>query len=265
MENQKKSNLPFIIIGAVLLVALVGAYFLFQGTGKTATANNSKTNSNANKSTTATTSNVPGASPAWSLGSPSAAVTIEEFADFQCPTCGDIHPKIKEIRAKYGDRVRIIFRHFPLTQIHPRAYDAAVAAEAAGLQGKFWDMQNLLFTNQKVWTVATDHRQTFEEYAKNLGLDVEKFKNDMAGINTKNRIDADIQRGNSLSIRSTPSIFINGKLLTTIQEMEVGAMSQMIDAELQKAQPASTPAAANTSSNSNSATTGTNSSSSSNK
>ena len=258
MENQKKSNLPFIIIGAVLLAALVGGYFLFTSSGKTQTANNNKT---ANIQKTPTGPIAPGATPAWSQGSPTAAVTIEEFADFQCPTCGDVHPRIKEIRAKYGDRVRIIFRHFPLSQIHPRAYDAAVAAEAAGLQGKFWDMQNLLFTNQKVWPTAGDHRKTFEEYAKTLGLDVQKFSDDMAGIITKNRIDADIQRGKSLSINSTPSIFINGKLLGTVEDMQVGAMSQMIDAELQKAQPA----AANTSSNSNSANTTANSSNNSNK
>lgn len=249
MENQKKSNLPFIIIGAVLLAALVGGYFLFRSSGPQPTNANNGSKTPANKGPV--TSNVQGANPAWSLGSPNAAVTIEEFADFQCPTCGDVHPRIKEIRAKYGDRVRIIFRHFPLTQIHPHAYDAAVAAEAAGMQGKFWDMQNLLFTNQKSWPTDADPRKTFEGYAQKLGLDVQKFSDDMAGIITKNRIDADMQRGRSLSINSTPSIFINGKLIGSIEEMQVGPMSQMIDAELQKAQTTTAPAAANTA-NSNS-------------
>lgn len=231
-KENKKSNLPFIIIGLVLLVAIIGGYALMQ--------NGQKTTSNTAKNTTSTTttSSKPGANPAWTKGPQTAPVTIEEFADFQCPTCGAQHPKLNEIRAKYGDKVKIVFRQFPLATVHPNAYDAACAAEAAGIQGKFWEMQHQLFTNQSSWSNAPDPKKVFAEYAQKIGLNVDQFTTDMGGLVARNRIDADIQRGRSLSIQSTPSIFINGKLLGSVPEMEVGAMSQVIDAELAKAQPA---------------------------
>jgi protein-disulfide isomerase len=141
------------------------------------------------------------------------------------------------MRATYGDRVRIIFREFPLSiPQHDKAYDAAVAAEAAGLQGKFWDMQNMLFANQQSWTRASDFRQILEGYAQKIGLDVEKFKNDMAGIPAKNRVDADLQRGRSLNVNSTPSFYVNGNLLSE-QDMTSEGMRRVIDSELQKTQP----------------------------
>jgi len=234
MNNEKKNNssLPFTIIGLVLLAALVGGWWFYQ---------NSKSqpvkSATANKSTEANNQNIfanakPGASPAWSKGAPNAAVTIEEFADFQCPTCATMHPKVQEIRAAYGDRVRIIFRQYPLEQ-HPKAYDAAVAAEAAGLQGRFWEMQNLLFSNQQSWSMATDHRKLFEEYAQRIGLDVAKFNSDLAGTITKKRVDDDLQRGRSVKVASTPSFYINGRLAG---DLNVDRMRQVIDVELQKAQ-----------------------------
>jgi protein-disulfide isomerase len=198
----------------------------------------------------------PGAQPPHFLGSPTATVTLEEFADFQCPTCAVVHSKMKEINALYGSRIRFIYRNFPLTQIHKNAYDASVAAEAAGMQGKYWDMQNQIFVNQKSWSNAPDARKVFADYAQKIGLDVNKFQTDMAGMMTKSRVDADLQRGNALGIRETPTIFLNGRRLTS-EQMEVGAMRQFIDAELQKSgtgsqpasQPASNTAAGNTNSN----------------
>jgi protein-disulfide isomerase len=238
-ENKSKSNsnLPIAIIGLVLVAALIGGWWLYSGS-KSETAK-----SNTNKKTTSTNTAelyakaAPGANPPNYLGTPSAAVTIEEFADFQCPTCARMHPLVKEMRATYGDRVRIIFREFPLSiPQHDKAYDAAVAAEAAGLQGKFWDMQNMLFANQQSWTRASDFRQILEGYAQKIGLDVEKFKNDMAGIPAKNRVDADLQRGRSLNVNSTPSFYVNGNLLSE-QDMTSEGMRRVIDSELQKTQP----------------------------
>jgi protein-disulfide isomerase len=177
-----------------------------------------------------------GAQPPNMLGSPNSSVTVEEFADFQCPTCGVMHPKMKELNSIYGSRIKFIFRNYPLAiPAHDKAYDAAVAAEAAGLQGRFWDMQNLLFTNQAAWTSNPDYRKVWEGYASQIGLDIEKFKNDMAGLNAKSRVDADLQRGRALNISSTPSIFINGVSIP-FEQMNIETLRQVIDAELQKGQ-----------------------------
>ena len=212
MENNNKSSLPVAIIGIVLLVAL-GAGWWFYSNSKVKNDSNSNVAANKKAPPGIPPNAPPGASPAWSKGSPTAAVTIEEFADFQCPTCAIMHPKVNEIRSAFGERVRIIFRQFPLTQTHPFAYDAACAAEAAGMQGKFWEMQNLLFTNQQSWANSTNARGVFTEYAKTLGLNVEKFSDDMIGLPVKNRVDADMQRGRAAGVGSTPAFYINSKPL----------------------------------------------------
>ena len=235
-KNQNNSSLPFAIIGLVLLAALVGGWWFYQNS-KSQTV---KPKANANKKTDDAAalqlyaSAPPGAQPANLLGSPSATVTVEEFADFQCPTCGIQHPKMKEINALYGNRIKFIFRNFPLNQVHPKAYDAAVAAEAAGLQGKYWAMQDQLFSNQLAWVNAPDSRKVFDEYAQKIGLNVLKFQTDMLGISAKGRVDADIERGRALGINATPTIYINGKRIA-FDQSEVEPMRLIIDAELQKA------------------------------
>ena len=242
MSNGKKNNnssLPLIIIGLVLIAALAGAWWLFNrntNPTRTATTGNSASNTNAARTPNAA-NNVLGAQPPNLLGSPNATVTVEEFADFQCGACAVVHPRVKEITSLYGSRIRFIFRSFPLAiASHDKAYFAAVAAEAAGLQGsnKYWEMQNLLFTNQQAWTANPDYRQLWEGYAAQIGLDVERFKADMAGLNAKSRVDADIQRGRALNIGSTPTIFINGQSVP-FEQMTVNTLRQIIDAELLKA------------------------------
>lgn len=254
MSNGKKSNnnLPLVIIGLVLIVAVGGGWWLYSRnsgpkTPKANTSSNSATG-NTTRQPTPAGQNVLGAQPPNMLGSPNAAVTVEEFADFQCPTCGVKHPMMKELVSFYGNRIKFIFRNYPLAiPAHDKAYDAAVAAEAAGLQGRFWDMQNLLFTNQQAWSSNPNYRQVWEGYVNQLGLDVERFKNDVAGLNAKSRVDADLQRGRALSVSSTPSVYINGMLLP-FEQMSIEGMRAIIDGELQKAasqpsQPASsTPA-----------------------
>ena len=234
--NNNNSSLPFAIIGLVLLAALAGGFWFYQSSKSQI----SKPKPNANKKTDDAAalqlyaSAPQGAQPANLLGSPSATVTVEEFADFQCPTCGLQHPKMKEINSLYGNRIKFIFRNFPLNQVHPKAYDAAVAAEAAGLQGKYWAMQDQLFGNQLAWVNAPDSRKVFDEYAQKIGLNVLKFQNDMLGIAAKGRVDADIERGRALGINGTPTIYINGKRIA-FEQSEVASMQQIIDAELQKA------------------------------
>lgn len=260
MNNNKNSNFLFVLTGLFLLVAFLG------GCGNSPMGNNNArsngSNSNRANSTTSTYATAPaGANPAHFKGGAAAKVVIEEFADYECPTCATMHPTVQQIQAAYGDRVKIIFRNFPLMQIHPKAYDAAVAAEAAGLQGKFWEMQNQLFTNQQFWKTASDHRKTFEEYAQKIGLDVEKFRNDMLGIAAKERVDKDLERARAINVGSTPSFYINGRLIPH-EETEFNRFRQVIEAELQKTQAenqsappttgaATTPAATNTATGSN--------------
>jgi protein-disulfide isomerase len=236
MSNGKNNNsgLPLIIIGLVLVAAVGGAWWLYNRNAtpsRTGVANRP-----ANTARTPATVNALGAQPPNLLGSPNATVTVEEFADFQCPTCGVKHPLMKELVSIYGSRIKFIFRNYPLAiPAHDKAYDASVAAEAAGLQGRFWDMQNLLFTNQQAWSSNPDYRKTWEGYASQIGLDVERWKTDMAGLNAKSRVDADLQRGRALNVGSTPSVFVNGMLIP-FEQMTIEGMRVVIDGELQKAQ-----------------------------
>jgi protein-disulfide isomerase len=243
-EPQKSSGIPLIIIGAVLVAAFIAAYWFYNSAKPKPVTNNNAGNT-TNTAKTPTTSTSLGATPPNMLGSPTAAVTVEEFADFQCGACAQVHPTLKELQGIYGSRIRFIFRNFPLgIPQHDKAYDAAVAVEAAGMQdrNKFWAMQDQLFTNQQSWTANPNYRDMWADYAQKIGLDVERFKSDMAGKDTKARVDADLQRGRGMSINSTPSLFVNGKSIP-LESIKIEGLRQMIDAEIQnaiKTQPSNT-------------------------
>lgn len=243
MNNQTNndSKLPLVIIGLVLAAAIGGGWWFYSSSKSQTTVKPT----NANKPAPTPDSNYrnapPGAQPANTLGAPTAPVKIEEFADYQCPTCASMHKTMKEINSLYSGRVQFTYRSFPLTQIHKNAYDAALAAEAAGQQGKYWAMQDQLFNNQQAWSNSADARKLFEEYASKIGLDVAKFQADMAGVITKTRVDADTQRGRAIPISGTPTIYINGYKLAP-EQMEINALRQIIDAELQKAANQTQPA-----------------------
>jgi protein-disulfide isomerase len=221
---KKNNQLPFGIIAVVAVAAIVGAFLYMRSAGGTpppARTNTTNANKAANPAakTNALAAATTGAEPAWSRGPSSAPVVIEEFADFECPSCAGFEPILRQVKTIYGDKVRVVFRHYPLTQIHQKAYDAARATEAAGMQGKFWEMHDVLYDKQKDWTVSGDHRSEFANYAKQLNLDVDKFKTDMLGMVTAARVDADKKRGDSAQIRSTPSAFLNGRPLDFTTEM----------------------------------------------
>jgi protein-disulfide isomerase len=240
MEKTKKkqSGIPLIVIGAVLVAAVM----LFAWCANKPTK--PVTNGTPTPAPVKTVSNVPqpGAQPPNFLGSPNASVTVEEFADFQCPSCGAEYPTMKEIQSIFGPRIKFIFRNFPLP-MHDKAYDAAVAAEAAGMQGtdKFWAMHSLLYTNQKSWSADPNYKQTFKDYAEKIGLDADRWQTDMAGMVAKSRVDADLQRGKALEIGSTPTLFINGKNIP-FEQMNVPTLQKYIEDELKAAQ-AQQPAA----------------------
>lgn len=237
-----------LIIGVVLVAAVLGAWYLYSSSkpGSPANTNRASNSANAAKTPSIPTNAPPGAQPPNQAGSPAATVTLEEFADFQCGSCAAAHPTLNEIKSLYGSRIRFVFRNFPLSiPAHDKAYDAAVAAEAAGMQGKFWDMQNLLFSNQTAWTSNTGFKQTWKGYAEKIGLDVNKWETDMAGLAAKTRVNADMDRGRALGVNSTPTLYINGVSIQ-FADMKVPTLKALIDAELQKGTPQNQPGSAPT-------------------
>lgn len=139
-----------------------------------------------------------------------AKVTLVEFGDFQCPACGAVYPIVTLLLREYKDQVAFVFRQFPL-QVHQNASIAAHATEAAGAQGKFFEMYDALYQNQKDWSESKNPMEIFEQYAKNIGLDVEQFKNDVTSKKYEEKIQKDIKDGNALGVNATPTFFLNGE------------------------------------------------------
>ena len=152
-----------------------------------------------------------GATPQHALGDPNAPVMLEEFGDFECLPCGSAYPVLKNLKKEFGSDVVIVFRQFPLVAKHAHAMDAARAAEAAGFQGKFWPMHDLLYENQKTWRTAADRQSLFAEYAAQIGLELSSFKRDAAGDTVNQRIALDRERGYWIGVNSTPTVFLNGR------------------------------------------------------
>jgi protein-disulfide isomerase len=140
-------------------------------------------------------------------GSPMAQITIVEFSDFECPYCGRAHPVLEQVLSEFEGRVRLVFKHYPLASAHPHALAAARAAVAAGNQGKFWEMHDLLFEHQRQL-----EDEDIEGYAGTLGLDMDRFRRDLAAAETQRRIEQDKQQGERAGVEGTPSFFVNGRL-----------------------------------------------------
>lgn len=154
---------------------------------------------------------IAGAEPAHSKGPATAPVHIEEFGDFQCPPCALFHPILERMEEEFGDKLRVTFRHFPLVPSHRHALTAASAAEAAGMQGKFWEMHALIYEHQQEWKDQFDVRPTFEGYAKQIGLNIERYNRDLEGDAVAQRIFNDGKRAHSLGVKGTPTVFLNNR------------------------------------------------------
>lgn len=146
-------------------------------------------------------------------------VTLVEFADFQCPACGAYHPLVKQLEEQLGADLEFVFRNFPLP-MHKNAKLASYTAEAAGKQNKFWQMHDLLFENQKIWSDSTNAKELFLGYAQDLGLDKGKFESDLDLGEIKDKVERDIQDGRILSVNSTPTFFINDQKIINPQTLE---------------------------------------------
>lgn len=139
-------------------------------------------------------------------------VTLVEFGDFQCPACGAFFPIVEQIKSAHTDTVEFVFRHFPLSQ-HANAIPAALAAEAAGKQGQFWNMYEVLYKNQNDWAESSDARNMYIEYAKRINLNVEEFTKDFDNKVGQAKVDQDQGDGISLGVNSTPTFYVNGEKL----------------------------------------------------
>ena len=210
-----KRILPLIIILVVLAAALGSAWYLTRTIPASPTlvtpAQLPASQGSPAQSQQPVAQGVPGADPAHVLGPATAPVRLEEFGDFECPPCGMFHPILEQMHTEFGDKLQITFREFPLVPTHQHALAAASAAEAAGLQGKFWEMHDLLYEHQNEWKKEFNVRPIFEGYAKQIGIDVERYKRDMNGDLVAQRIFQDGKRGHSLGVKGTPTVFINGR------------------------------------------------------
>ena len=207
-----RRKLPIIIIAVVLLAALAGGALLMRPS-ETSTQ---RTNIAQLPPTVTTTSGTPATEPRPAApantapvvhlrGRADAPILLEEYGDFQCPPCGFFHPILKRIEGEYEKEVRVSFHHYPLRNMHKHA------AEAAALQGKFWQMHDLLFEKQKEWSDAPAARPLFLNYARTLGLDLGKFAQDIDSAPVSNRVMNDETAGTARGVSGTPTVFLNGR------------------------------------------------------
>ena len=175
-------------------------------------------------------------------GNTESKVLLIEYGDFQCPSCGAAHPQIKELAEEYKDRIGFVFRNFPLTSIHPNARAASAAVEAAGLQGKYWEMHDLVFESQNEWSSITDGTQRtniFVGYAESLGLNKDQFTTDLAASTVNQKISFDQALGKKLGVNATPTFYINNDKVSdeassSAVQGDTTALKTLIDAALAK-------------------------------
>jgi protein-disulfide isomerase len=226
----------------LIIAAVLGGIFFITNTNKAGAPSESK-----------------GTATNHVTGEGASKVTLVEYGDFQCPACGAAYSPVKQVKEKYAKEIKFQFRNFPLSSIHPNAIAASRAAEAADLQGKFWEMHDKLYEENitllmaqqsqkqyQTWSNASNPSDIFNGYARDLGLDVEKFKQDFKSSLVNDRVQADLKEGTRLGVDSTPTFFLNGKKISN-PENTLEAFSKVIDAEIVKqggTPPASTPAAA---------------------
>jgi len=150
--------------------------------------------------------------------SPKKKNILVEYSDFQCPSCKSAHDFLKTVEASGSadfditKKVTFVYRYFPLYQIHDKAKISAYVAEAAGIQGKFWEMSDLLFDNQQSWSASNDpQKEYFLNYAKELKLNIDQFKKDSDSTDVKNRVAEDLREAEQIGVNSTPTFFLNGQ------------------------------------------------------
>lgn len=190
--------------GFVIVIAILFAYYFFEMS--------SKSDGKVEEITISKTDHVRGAED--------GKLTLVEFGDFQCPACGAYEPLIRQVVVDNKTILKVVFKHFPLVQIHQNALLAAKAAEAAGLQGKFWEMHDMLYDKQSEWSTGLNAHDFIITYATTLGLNTKKFSDDLNSKAIEEKIFAELKEGTKLGVQGTPTFFLNGKKLDSPQSLE---------------------------------------------
>ncbi|HEU0266798.1 MAG TPA: thioredoxin domain-containing protein [Candidatus Saccharimonadaceae bacterium] len=224
---NKKTWVVFIIICIVILGGLV---FLSQR-GRVDVSN-----INQNKIIPASQQN--GEIADHAKGNLKSPVIFVEYGDYQCPYCGEAYPQVKKVTTKYLGQITYIFRNFPLTTLHPNALAAAAAAEAAGIEGKYWQMHDLLYENQNDWAndSSSQRTSTFDNYAKQIGLNETTFNNDMNSQRVQQKINFDRAIGSKVGVTGTPTFFLDGKQVSqTVAQSAISGDGSALDAAIASA------------------------------
>lgn len=211
---------PLIIIVLAVGVAAGAAVFLSRGSDKAAAENS------------ATPAHVEIKAGAHIRGPQNAPLTLVEFGDYECPVCGTWYPFVNEILSRYPDKLRLDFHHYPLVSIHPNAMTGAMAAEAAGEQGKYWEMHDALFEHQREWAESQNPRPIILNLASRIGLDLNRFEQSMNSPALQSRILQDVSLAQDLKIEGTPTFFLNGEMIRPKLSME--DLVQTIESRLHK-------------------------------
>jgi len=155
-------------------------------------------------------------------GPENAAITVVEYGDYQCPACGAFHPIIEQLFEESDGQMRLVFRHFPLKRIHPNAEMVSRAVQAAGVQGKYWEMHDLVFERQAEWSPIPRNsaRNKMLDYGEELGLDRDQLDDDIDSDAVKDKVDADVDNGEAIGVNSTPSFYVNGVKLENFNSLE---------------------------------------------
>lgn len=223
---SKKSWIIFIIITVGILAALV------------AFSDNSKLDvSKVDINAIQTANSQDGDIGDHVTGKDGSKVILIEYGDFQCPPCASAYPVVKSITDQYKDQMQFVFRNFPITEAHPNAKAATGTAEAAGLQGKYWQMYDKIYETQTDWSdlSITERSKFFENLANEIGLDIKKFNADLSSSSISEKINYDIALGKKAGVDATPTFYLNGKKLTTADYNSETKFKETINAELNKA------------------------------
>jgi NhaA family Na+:H+ antiporter len=215
---------PFVIVALVAAAALGGGTYLYRA--KRAVNAPLKISKEASEQET---------KAAHVLGPADATVTLEEFGDFQCPPCGRLSEPINQLQKQYN--IRVVYRNFPLP-VHQHAKEAAYAAEAAALQGRFWEMHDMLFREQAVWSISGDARALFTTYAGMLQLNLGRFKQDMESSEVQHRVEVDKEHGAAIGVSNTPTIFLNNQAVPPPQ-LNPESLAAAVESVMKSAKPSS--------------------------
>jgi protein-disulfide isomerase len=204
LHHHLKSTEGKFVLGLALVIVLLFAYYFF--------AMSTKTDAPSVDITISNTDHIRGAVD--------GTVTLVEFGDFQCPACGSYDPLVRQAVEDNKTIVKFVYKHFPLVQIHQNALLGAKASEAAGLQGKFWEMHDMLYDKQAEWSTGINARDIIMNYASVLKLDTKKFADDLNSKAIEEKILAELKEGTALDVQGTPTFFLNGKKIDNPSSLE---------------------------------------------